>query len=164
MCREGRRMRQTEPGRRMPTGHPRKTCLSGRSWRDHAVTESKLRGFPGGPMVKNPPANAKDAGSDPGSGRCPGEGNGNPLQGSCLEKPTDRGAWWATVHGVAESRLNTQADTQEQTEHAAVGGSVRGALLQEVIWESVARGLRIYLPSDLATPFLGTHQREITSV
>ena len=37
---------------------------------------------------------------DPGWGRCPGEGNGNPLQDSCLENPMDRGAWWATAHGV----------------------------------------------------------------
>ena len=42
-------------------------------------------------------------GSIPGSGRSPGEGNGNPLQYSCLENPMDRGAWWATVHGVADS-------------------------------------------------------------
>ena len=42
-------------------------------------------------------------GSIPGSGRSPGEGNGNPLQYSCLENPTDGGAWWATVHGVAKS-------------------------------------------------------------
>ena len=43
-------------------------------------------------------------GSIPGSGRSAGEGNGNPLQYSCLENPMDRGAWWATVHGVAKSR------------------------------------------------------------
>ena len=58
-------------------------------------------------MVKNPPADAKDAGDTglmPGSGRLPGEGNGNPLQYSCLENPTDRGTWWATVHGVSKSR------------------------------------------------------------
>ena len=48
--------------------------------------------------------NAGDLGSIPGSGRSPGEGNGNPLQYSCLEKPMDGGAWWATVHGVAKSR------------------------------------------------------------
>ena len=57
-------------------------------------------------MVKNPPANArdiKDVGSIPGSGKSLGEGNGNPLQYSCLENPTDRGAWQATVHRVAES-------------------------------------------------------------
>ena len=60
-------------------------------------------GFPGGSMVKNPPANAVDLGSIPGSGRSPGEGNGNPLQYSCLENPMDRGSWWATVHAVAKS-------------------------------------------------------------
>ena len=57
-------------------------------------------------MVKNPSANAgkvRDAGSIPGSGRSPAEGHGNPLQYSCLENPRDRGAWWATVHGVKQS-------------------------------------------------------------
>ena len=57
----------------------------------------------GGSVVENLPANAGDRGSIPGSGRCPGEGHGNPLQYSCLEDPMDRGAWRATVHGVAES-------------------------------------------------------------
>jgi len=64
-------------------------------------------GFPGGSVVKNPPANAGDAGDVgliPGLGRSPGEGNGNPLQYSCLENPMDRGAWWATVHGVTKSQ------------------------------------------------------------
>ena len=57
-------------------------------------------------VVKNPPPSAgdiRDVGSIPGSGRSPGEGNGNPLRYSCLENPMDRGAWWATVHGVARS-------------------------------------------------------------
>ena len=49
-------------------------------------------------------SNAGDLDSIPGSGRSPGEGNGNPLQYSCLENPMDGGAWWATVHGVAKSR------------------------------------------------------------
>ena len=53
-------------------------------------------------MVKNPPANAGDVGSIPGWGRSPGGGNGNPFQYSCLVNPIDRGAWWATVHGVAK--------------------------------------------------------------
>ena len=56
-------------------------------------------------VVKNPPAKAgdvRDLGSIPGSGRYPGEGNGNLLQYSCLGKPMDSGAWWATVHGVAK--------------------------------------------------------------
>ena len=55
-------------------------------------------------MVKNLPANVADAGSIPGSGRSPGRGNGNPLQCSGMENPMCRGAWWATVHGVAKSQ------------------------------------------------------------
>ena len=54
-------------------------------------------------MVKNLPANAGDPGLIPGSGRSPGEGNGYPLQYSCLENSMDRGAWRATVHGVTKS-------------------------------------------------------------
>ena len=64
-----------------------------------------LTGFPGGARVKNPLANAEDTrdlGSIPGWGRSPGVGNGNLLQYSCLENSTDRGAWWATVHGVTK--------------------------------------------------------------
>ena len=58
-------------------------------------------------MIKNLPANAgnaRDTGLIPGSGRFPGRENGNPLQYSCLENPMDRGAWWATVHGVVKSQ------------------------------------------------------------
>ena len=58
-----------------------------------------FKGFPGGSEVKASACNAGDLGSIPGSGRSPGEGNGNPLQYSCLENPMDGGAWWATVHG-----------------------------------------------------------------
>ena len=61
-------------------------------------------GFPGGSLVKNPPANTGGVGSLPGSGRFPGEENGNPLQYSCLENAMDRGVWRATVYGVAKSR------------------------------------------------------------
>ena len=57
-------------------------------------------GFPGGSAIKNLPANAGDAGSIRGSGKSPGEGNGNPLQYSCLENPRDRGPWQEQVHGV----------------------------------------------------------------
>ena len=66
------------------------------------------------PVVKNLPANAGDArdtGSIPGSGRSPGGGNGNPIQYSCLENSMDRGAWQATVHGVAKSRTWLSAHT-----------------------------------------------------
>ena len=65
-----------------------------------------LKGFPGGSVVKNPPASegdTRDVGSIPGSGRSPGEDNGNPLEYSCPGNPMDRGAWRATVHGVAKS-------------------------------------------------------------
>ena len=75
--------------------------------------------FPGGSVVKNLPANAGGAGntgSIPGSGRCPGVGNGNPCQYSCLENSMDRGTWQATVHGVAKSqtRLSTYAAAAAQ--------------------------------------------------
>ena len=61
-------------------------------------------GFPGGSDSKESACNVGDPGLIPGSRRFPGEGNGNPLQYSCLEKSMDRGDWWATVHGVAKSQ------------------------------------------------------------
>ena len=60
--------------------------------------------FPGGSDDKESACDAGDPGLIPRSGRSPGEGNGYPLQCSCLENPVDRGAWWATVHGVAKSQ------------------------------------------------------------
>ena len=71
-------------------------------------------GFPGGSVVKNPPANVGDTGSVPGSGRSPGGGHSNPLQYSCLENPMDRGAWWATVHEVTESQTQMSDWAQAQ--------------------------------------------------
>ena len=62
-----------------------------------------IPGFPGGSVVKNPPASAGDSGSITRLGRSPGEGNGNPLQYSCLGNPMDRGAWQATVRGATKS-------------------------------------------------------------
>ena len=59
--------------------------------------------FPGGSDGKASAYNVGDLGSIPGSGRSLGEGNGNPLQYSCLENPMGGGAWWATAHGVAKS-------------------------------------------------------------
>ena len=70
-------------------------------------------------VVKNLPASSgdiRDACSIPGLGRFPGEGNGNTLQYSCcLENPMDRGAWWATVHGVTKSLKTEESDTTEAT-------------------------------------------------
>ena len=71
---------------------------------EHFLNQHKLCRFPriSDSMVKNPSANTEDAGSIPGSGRSPGEGNGNTFQYSSLGNPMDRGAWRATVHGVAK--------------------------------------------------------------
>ena len=75
----------------------------------HGVQKSRRdlvtkQGFPGGAEVKASACNVGDLGSIPGSGRFPGEGNGNPLQYSCLENPMDGGTWWATVHGSQRVR------------------------------------------------------------
>ena len=84
--------------------------------RDIWVWSTSGRGLPSCSVVKNLPAKTRDAGdlgSTPGSGRSPGEGNGSPLQYSCLENPVNRGAWWATVHRISKSwtRLNNSAHT-----------------------------------------------------
>ena len=75
--------------------------------RDYTVVENfkncENGGFPGGSVVNNLPTNVGDVGLIPGSGRSPEEGNGNSLRYSCLGNPMDRGAWQATVHGVAKS-------------------------------------------------------------
>ena len=63
-----------------------------------------LTGFSGGSDGKESTYNVGDPGSIPGPERSPGEENGNPLQYSCMKNPMDRGAWWATVHGVAKNR------------------------------------------------------------
>ena len=68
------------------------------------VSVCKYVGFPGGSVVKNLPASTGDMGLIPGSGRSSGEGNGSPLQDSCLGNSMDRGAWWATFHVVAKSQ------------------------------------------------------------
>ena len=62
------------------------------------------KGFPGGSDGKESACNVGDPGSIPGSGRSPGDKNGDPPQYFCLENSMGRGAWWATIHGVAESQ------------------------------------------------------------
>ena len=74
-------------------------------------------------MVKNLPANAEDTGSIPGLGRSPGEGNGTPLQYSCRENSTDRGAWQATVHGVSKSQTQLSDSARMYTCNTGDSGS-----------------------------------------
>ena len=83
-------------------------------------------------VVKNPSANAEDiedVGSIPESGRSPGGGHGNPLQYSCRENPMDRGAWWATVHRVAQSwtrlkRLRMHNEWTKRSQEAVISSSL----------------------------------------
>ena len=85
-----------EGGREAPEG--KDLCI-------HTATcaQNTCMGFPGGADGEESACRSGDPGLVPGSGRSPGEGNGNPLQCSCLENPMDRGAWRATVHGVSKS-------------------------------------------------------------
>ena len=71
-------------------------------------------GFPGGSEVKNLPANVGDSGSIPGSGRSPGEGIGNLLQGSCLENPMERGAWRAKSMGLKRVRHSLETNNNNE--------------------------------------------------
>ena len=79
-------------------------CLCRSSKGIRKIDAFALTGFPGGAVVKNPPANAGGAGLIPGSERSTGEENGNLLQYSCLGNPMDRGDWWAAAHGVTVGR------------------------------------------------------------
>ena len=86
----------------------------------NVVPFSSYLGFPCGSMVKNLPdkeGDAGDAGSIPGLGRSPGVGNGNSLQYSCLGNPMDRGAWQATIHGVAKESDTTEQLSPHKQEH-----------------------------------------------
>ena len=82
------------------------TMLRKRVLFDFSSCAKELLGFPGSSAVKNLPANAGDKGLNPGWGRSLGEGNGNPLQFSCLGNPMDRGAWWATYSSWGHKELD----------------------------------------------------------
>ena len=79
------------------------------------------RGFPGGSDGKKSASNAGDLVSIPGSGRSPGEGNGSPLQYSCLENPRDGGAQWASVYGVAQSWTRLKQLTSSSSRLQSMG-------------------------------------------
>ena len=81
--------------------HFEKLCFT----TEYRYSRHRYWSFPGSSNGKESACDAGDLGSIPGLRRYPGEGNGNPLQYSCLENSMDRGAWWATVHGVAKSRI-----------------------------------------------------------
>ena len=83
------------------------TLLYCRDWHNTKSTVLQLEGLPWWFTCKESACNAEDLGSIPGSGRSPGEGNGHPLQYSCLENSMDGEAWWATVHGLAPLSSNS---------------------------------------------------------
>ena len=121
-CLEGKEVERShnqeeEPPRRLAEeweGEVQAPGEAGRAWQ--ILTTPKKRDFPGGSDGKESAYNAGDPGLIPGSGRSPGEGNDNPLQYSCLENSMDRGAWWATVHGVTKrwTRLSNFTSSRKE--------------------------------------------------
>ena len=96
----------------------------GRGSNNLAASKDSDFDFPDGKVVKNLTAYAGDLGSIAGSGRFPGERNGNPLQYFCLENPMDRGTWWAIVHGVAKSQTQlSNSATTTKTLKGVPGGA-----------------------------------------
>ena len=104
-----------EPGRLQSTGSQR----VGHDWATSLHFNTSV-GFSSSSVIKNPPDNVGEAGSLPGLGRSLGEGNGNPLQYSCVENLMDRGAWWATVPGVTK-RVWLSLATKEQQDICTEG-------------------------------------------
>ena len=122
-------------GSSQPRDQTRVSCIAGgffTDWGTREVLRAKIRSkyrqkdLPRWLSGKESTYNAGDLGLIPGSGRSPGEGNGNPLQYSCLENPTDRGAWRATVHGVRKGQtwLKQQARTRPRGSSSCLSVSV----------------------------------------
>ena len=113
----------------------------GPDWSDLAAVAAVFHyiyipGFPGGSGVKNPPANSGDVGLIPGSGRCPGERNGNPLQDSCLRNPMGRGTWWAIVYGRKELDMTESLNINNYIWTLLVGKLVKNlpAMWETSVW------------------------------
>ena len=97
--------------RKMEVGYRRTAVSSSFLQKPHREDLRVLEGFSGGSVVKNPPANSGDMGLIPELERSPGEGNGNPMQQSCLGDPMNSGAWQATVHRVTNSQIQFSDST-----------------------------------------------------
>ena len=92
-------------------------------------------GFLGRSVVNNPPANAGDTGSIPGLRIASGKGNDNPLQYSCLGNLMDRGAWWATVHGVRKRHLATKCNNNNaQRNWKRIINTIFGTCMSQDVW------------------------------
>ena len=119
--------------------------------------------LPGSSVVKKLPANAGDTGSIPGSRRSPGEGKGNPLQSSCLENPTDRGAWWATVHGVTKaSKLATKTRNRTTARRALKSRGVPahspGPSSEQCVWLASLSRVWVWEQHHALQPFSVSHR------
>ena len=104
---------------------------------------SLFPGFPGGSDGKESACNAGDPGSIPGLGRSPGKGNGDPLQYSCLKNSMDRGAWRATVHGVAKSR--TLLSSQHRVITYCIAQGTLLSALRTPEWQGMSRSEGMYV-------------------
>ena len=132
----------------------------------NSINESRglSASFPCSSNSKDSACNAGDPGLIPGSGRSSGEGIGNPLQYSCLENPMDRGDWWATVRGVAQSRTRLSNPTDCSPPGSSVPGILQGknagvgghSLLQGIF---PTQGLNSGLPQYRQIFFSLSHQR-----
>ena len=125
--------------------------------------------FPGGSEGKASVYSAGDLGPIPGSGRSPGERNGSPLQYSCLENPMDRGAWWATVHGVAKRQTRlSDSTTSLALNHSELKAptvcpyeeSIHSLLLPASLREGDQAG--VHCPSGRSLPWAAPPQRDGT--
>ena len=114
-------------------------------------------GFPHSSVSKESTCNAGDPSSIPGLERSPGEGNGNPLQYSCLENPVDRGAWRTTVHGV--TRVRHDLATKQQTQYLFFSANPQRFLILQSEW--LFWGRQVPLFNGLPTGQVGSSQKEV---